>query len=316
MSYTLQNLTPRTGTSSSPVFSRISLPAIWTTLRRSTATAEWRPDGTATSYRLRAQPDCWRAGLQALHWRRSVHWTRGIYVSFHQSIIASTYDSAEKHCTYRSEEQVQNDHKKITLKEKTWCPVHLKIRQVQGNLLQCFQARIGWIKAHFPPETNFPEDINSFLGVVNLSSDSLTWRMLQNLFLVETEITCLMKRDLNSWSRKTKWNLCHLHQWISAGNSCSAIGIRGRPSRIRWISMRTSSTARRIIYERKSASRNSDTEYTRDGRNEESSRITSGRILCNKNWETVMTRYRDSLHKYKSCKRGWIAWVVPDNFLS
>ena len=27
-----------------------------------------------------------------------------------------------------------------------------------------------------------------------------------------------------------------------------------------------------------------------------------------KNWEKVMTRYRSSLHKYKSCKRGWIAW--------
>ena len=32
------------------------------------------------------------------------------------------------HCTYRSEKQVQNDHKFITLYEKTWCPVHLKIR--------------------------------------------------------------------------------------------------------------------------------------------------------------------------------------------
>ena len=54
-----------------------SLPATWTTLRRSTATAEWRPDGIATSHRLWAQPDCWRPELQTLHRRRSVHWTRG-----------------------------------------------------------------------------------------------------------------------------------------------------------------------------------------------------------------------------------------------
>ena len=32
------------------------------------------------------------------------------------------------HCTYRSEKQVQNDRKFITLNVKTWCPVHLKIQ--------------------------------------------------------------------------------------------------------------------------------------------------------------------------------------------
>ena len=61
-------------------------------------------------------------------------------LSFHQSIKASTYDSAESiatplpesdleannfvlcwlhHCTYSSEKQVQNDRKFITLNEKT-----------------------------------------------------------------------------------------------------------------------------------------------------------------------------------------------------
>ena len=44
----------------------------------------------------------------------------------------------------RIEKQVQNDPKFITLNEKTWCPVHLKIRLVQGNLSRCFQAKIGW----------------------------------------------------------------------------------------------------------------------------------------------------------------------------
>ena len=42
-------------------------------------------------------------------------------LSFHQSTIASTHDPAESnaHCTYRSEKQVQNDLKFITLNEKT-----------------------------------------------------------------------------------------------------------------------------------------------------------------------------------------------------
>ena len=34
--------------------------------------------------------------------------------------------------------------------------------------------------------------------------------MLRNLFLMETETICLLKRDLNSWSRSTKWNLSTL----------------------------------------------------------------------------------------------------------
>ena len=31
------------------------------------------------------------------------------------------------------------------------------------------------------------------------------------------------------------------------------------------------------------------------------------------NYEKVMTRYRDSLHKCKSCKRLRIAWMIPEN---
>ena len=67
---------------------------------------------------------------------------------FHPPSMASTYDSAESivtpppdsdlddeqiQCsagitTVRSEKQMRNDHKFITLHQKTWCPVHLKIR--------------------------------------------------------------------------------------------------------------------------------------------------------------------------------------------
>ena len=37
-----------------------------------------------------------------------------------------------------------------------------------------------------------------FWETLNFSSDSLTRQMLRNLFLMGTEITCLLKRDLNS----------------------------------------------------------------------------------------------------------------------
>ena len=45
---------------------------------------------------------------------------------------------------------------------------------------------------------DFSEGLNRFLGATNLSSDSLTRQMLRNLFLMEIEIICLLKRDLNS----------------------------------------------------------------------------------------------------------------------
>ena len=37
-----------------------------------------------------------------------------------------------------------------------------------------------------------------FFGVMNLASDSLARQMLRNLFLKETEVICLLKRDPNS----------------------------------------------------------------------------------------------------------------------
>ena len=36
-------------------------------------------------------------------------------------------------------------------------------------------------------------------------------------------------------------------------------------------------------------------------------------ISLDKNWEKVMIRYRSSLHKYRSCKRGCIASMIPEN---
>ena len=116
------------------ILSWISLLAIGTTLRRSTATAECRPDGITTSWRLWAQLDCWRPGLQALCRRRSVHWTRGFTCqtlvfppvdrSINQWLSGKQRDVSRMGLrrlhltTYRNEKQVQNDHKFISLTEK------------------------------------------------------------------------------------------------------------------------------------------------------------------------------------------------------
>ena len=91
-------------------------------------------------------------------------------------------------------------------------------------------------------------------------------------------IICLIKQGLSLSNRNILWDLLTIIDELQR-QACSKIGIGGRPSRIYWISKRTISLTRRIIYEGKSASRNSDTEFSRDAGNEESSRITSRHIL-------------------------------------
>ena len=106
--------------------------------------------------------------------------------------------------------------------------------------------------------------------------------MLGDLFLKVTRIICLIKQGLNLWSRNTKWDLFKAVS-MSFSNKLMLKDWNYRtPITDFWISKRTISTRRRIVYEGKSASRYSDTKYTRDGRNEESSRTTSRRILCSK----------------------------------
>ena len=57
--------------------------------------------------------------------------------------------------------------------------------------------------------------------------------------------------------------------------------------------------------------RYSDQKYSWNGRFEESSGTASWR---HKNWEKVMKRHRSSHHKYRSYKRGWIAWMIQQHF--
>ena len=107
------------------------------------------------------------------------------------------------HCTYRSEEQVQNDHKFITLNKKTG--YHSEQENLMssssqdptstGKPVAVFSSQNRLNQDHFPTETNL---LMLFVGVTNRFSDFLTRQMLQNPFLMEMEITCSLKRDLNS----------------------------------------------------------------------------------------------------------------------
>ena len=136
VSYTLQNLTPRTSTPSSPfpqpVVQHSEQPCEDERPPQRGALTETPPLTVWETNRIAEDRDY-------RHFTRDGQFTeledsRVRPLSFHQSITASTSDSAESiatwtmskfvlcwlhHCTYRSEEQVQNDRKFITLNEKT-----------------------------------------------------------------------------------------------------------------------------------------------------------------------------------------------------
>ena len=147
-------------------------------------------------------------------------------LSFNQSITASTCDSAEKHrdtgpgiwlgrwATSSSAGFTTvltgSRSKCSTVESLSLSTRKLGVQFISGSdkywetCRVVFQTKIVWIKRRFPIKKIIPQDIISFLGTTNLSSDSLTRQMLPNLFSIGTEITCLLKRDLNSWSRNTK----------------------------------------------------------------------------------------------------------------
>ena len=163
-------------------------------------------------------------------------------LSYNHSFLPSTYDSAESIAT-----PPEADFDDEQLRALLASPLHLQVRGASAERSQVYHsereslmssssqdpttggtgetcrsvfkqrsdqetvsARVRRIKTHFPIGTNVPWNINRFLGVMNRFSDSLTRQMLRNLFLMETETTCLLKRDLNLCSMNIKWDLSTL----------------------------------------------------------------------------------------------------------
>ena len=184
------------------------------------------------------------------------------------------------HCFLRSEKQAL---------------ILLENKEFQGNMMQCFHATVNRVPRRSYQETEATNRETSSRVVFILFLDMRTRQMWGDLFLKVTRIICLMKQGLIWWNRNLKWNLSTAVSMSLATSLCSKIGITGRKTPISWISTTTSSSTRIIIDERKSASRYSDTEYSRDGRNEESSRITSRRILCTeverKSWDNTKAHF-------------------------
>ena len=168
------------------------------------------------------------------------------------------------HC-YRGEEQVQSVVKLIW--EKVWCQVRVRNRVHRGNLLQCSHQEMKNRGNQFKSSV-FKHADTSKLGrsLLEGNKDHLLSQARSELMKQEHEVG-----SLNNCIRELQQHAL-----------CSKIGITGRSSRIYCISKRTITPTRRSIHEGKSASRYSNRNYARNGRNEESSRTTSWRILCTK----------------------------------
>ena len=138
--------------------------------------------------------------------------------------------------------------------------------------------------------------------------------MLRNLFLMEMEITCLLKRDLNWWNRNTKWNLLTivlmrlsrklmLSDWNCRTPITDALNIEENKVRLQEESVRKEKalqdTQIRCMHEMGEMKRAQELQV-----NENS---------LYRSWEKVMKQYRDSLHKDKNFKKGWIVWMTLEN---
>ena len=127
-----------------------------------------------------------------------------------------------------SAQRTQADHFR---RERAWCQIHLKSHECLGNRMQCFQQ-----------------------GATNRETSSRVLFLICWSIKID-EISCSVREDLNLWSKSIKLDLSTALS-MSFSNKLT-LWITGRPSWIFWISKRTSSSTRRIIFEGKTSPRDS-----------------------------------------------------------
>ena len=132
-------------------------------------------------------------------------------LSFHQSTTATTYDSAESIATPLPGSDIDDEQLRALLAS----PLYLQEQEASAERSHVYHSErenlmssssqgpicTGKPVALFSSQNRLRQETFSdsrFWGATNFSSDFLTRQMLQNLFLMGTEITCLLKRDLNS----------------------------------------------------------------------------------------------------------------------
>ena len=169
--------------------------------------------------------------------------------------------------------------------------------------MQCFHATVNRVTTRFPKETEVANRETVSRVVFILFLELLTRQMLgislldgNNDHLLDQARSELMKQEHQVGSLDNC--IDDLQQQAYAQRLELEDAHHGYIESLRELSR----LQEELSMKKKSAARDSDTEFSRDGRNEESSRITSRRILCTKMRESHERQYKGSLHKCRKCK--------------
>ena len=289
----------------------------------------------------RAQQD-YGQPIKSNFWRPGWYW--GNWCETAPTRISKTSNYVRcwlHHCTYGNERNIKDKHEVIILNEKAWWSILLGILKCTEARSKCTtntsltlktrnfddkffsrsrSFRESWCSVSCHSESNqntFSEETE----VMNQETDSrevfilfwdlLTRQMLGNHFLAETKISCIIKQGLNLQSRNIKGDL----SIIVSMNFSNKLMLKDwnwetPMTDILNLEENNISTTRRIIFKGKSASRNSDTEYARDGRNEaQELRVDEFSVQKLRD-----TNNKGSLHKCRKCKSKWILWMIHGNF--
>ena len=136
---------------------------------------------------------------------------------------------------YRSEKAMHNEHKLITQDEKAWWQVRLENSEFQGNLTQCFHAKVNRARTRFPKETEETNRETVSRVVFILFFDLLIWKMLGNHFLMRNKDSFAQSSKVWTFEARTSSGISQqLYRWASATSLCSKIGIGG-PHNLLWL---------------------------------------------------------------------------------
>ena len=224
------------------------LPA--STLPRSTTSSEWRFGWSPVFPKSWAQTACWKQGSQAFRRRQPARWTRGfpcqtpVLPPTEQSVDLrfcwEHHDSASRLGLGRWANSCSASFTTVpTGARSTWGTItslslwarKLDVQSISRSdeygETRCVVFKQKEVESsNVFRQSRFLQDIDRFLGELwTFLQLVFTQEMLRNLFLMGTQITCLLKQVMISWSKTVHWFL-FTHPWNERIEESSGIASR------------------------------------------------------------------------------------------
>ena len=216
------------------------------------------------------------------------------------------------HCFYWSEKKMHNEHKLITQDEKASWQVLLEISKFQGNLMRCFHATVNRVRTRFPKETEVTnrETVSRVHSVFNFADpasvgkslldgnkdhlfDQASSELLKQNHQVLSLNNCIDELQQHAYAQRLELQDAH-HRYIESRREQSRLQEEEE------LSMKEKSLRETQI-------------RTRDGRNEESWRTASRRILCikieRKSWDNTKAHVINAGNAWTDEFYEWFRWI-------